>query len=318
MKLQRSLALLALLSAWLALPLSDTNGGWGYGGCSAVGRVQAASPEWTWKYADTEFGYHGYLYRHGKLYGFWDYTNSRWLPVVAGTPMPFKRMPNPCGEGCPCDQCGDDCKCSAGNVCSESCECVAAEKARRAPIEQNFGINLSKMTPDTGKTVYRYKGAEIPRVQAHHAVEGSLPDDAGKLRLTAIGDKAAREQVAKDVTTSKAFEKLRDSLIVKDYAPDHWAVKDMGYVASGRPTIYLQAPDGKVLHRQDDYDGGPEALAAAVEKVEAIRKPDPKYNAKTDPDLRKSSGSSSDWWQLPALIVSGIALLWFMRRPLPV
>ena len=31
---------------------------------------------------------------------------------------------------------------------------------------------------------------------------------------------------------------------------------DPGFVTTGKPTIYVQSADGKVLHRQDDYDGG--------------------------------------------------------------
>ena len=54
-----------------------------------------------------------------------------------------------------------------------------------------------------------------------------------------------------------------------------------GFVTTGKPTIYVQAPDGKVLHRQDDYQGG------APELAEAIRRIDPNYDPKKDFDLRK-------------------------------
>src|SRR5205823_13551401 len=83
-----------------------------------------------------------------------------------------------------------------------------------------------------------------------------------------------------DVTQAPALAEWKDRLVVQAFAPDHWAVARAGFVTSGKPTVYLQTPSGQVLHRQDDYDDGPEGLARA------IRRADPAYDAKKDPDQR--------------------------------
>jgi hypothetical protein len=74
---------------------------------------------------------------------------------------------------------------------------------------------------------------------------------------------------------------------VQDYAPGNWAVKD-GFFTEGKPTIYLQAPNGKVLHRQDDYSDGAAGLATA------LRKADPNYSPlKTGTPARTSVSTCS-------------------------
>ena len=55
----------------------------------------------------------------------------------------------------------------------------------------------------------------------------------------------------------------------------------VGFVTAGRPTIYVQDATGRVLHRQDDYDDGPEGLASALREL------DPDYRPEADVDLRK-------------------------------
>lgn len=259
----------------------------GPNGCSAVGRVRAV-PEWEWKYE----GEKGYLYRYGSLYGTWDWKLRRWFPVIDGTAAPFK-LPAACADGCSCDLCGDDCQCSGGKPCSDSCSCVTegcpcdgkCDKCSckdGKPCDKNFGVNLGMLArPEKGRTIYRHNGVEVAKEVAYEAIGSRIPDDTGKLWLTAIGEKG--KEVLADIAKSKAFDGLRDKLILKSYSATHWVVDKMGYVTTGHPTIYLQAADGKVLHRQDDYDGGVEALA------EAVRKANPDYKPKADPDLRKPS-----------------------------
>ena len=48
---------------------------------------------------------------------------------------------------------------------------------------------------------------------------------------------------------------------------------------SGKPTIYIQTGTGKVLHRQDEYDG-PGPLSGAIRRAKS-------YDASKDADLRK-------------------------------
>jgi hypothetical protein len=127
-----------------------------------------------------------------------------------------------------------------------------------------------------------------------------VPDDAKRLRLTVIGSEPARKQVLQDLASHPALAGLADRLVVQGYDPTAWAVKDYGFVTTGSPTICLQAPDGTVLHRQDTYRG-PERLA------EAIRRADPSYDPKRDPDLNRPT-SPLNLPQLPplALIAAGL------------
>jgi hypothetical protein len=114
--------------------------------------------------------------------------------------------------------------------------------------------------------------------------QNSLTDDSRRVRLTAIGPKEARHQVLDDWQHHPAFAPFREQVLIQAYAPDDPMVSRFGFVTSGKPTIYLQAADGKVQHRQDDYRG-PEQLAEAV--AQAVRKADPSYDRAKDPDLTK-------------------------------
>ena len=151
----------------------------------------------------------------------------------------------------------------------------------------NFGLDRSQLAPPdrerltlSGRPV-TYAEA-LGRPGAPHA-EDALIDDSAFLRLTVIGPADAREKVAADWNARPEFAPFRDRVLVQSYPPDHWAVKATGFVTSGAPTIYYQRPDGEVLHRQDDYSDGPEALASA------LRKADPNYDPAADPDRRKKS-----------------------------
>lgn len=162
-----------------------------------------------------------------------------------------------------------------------------------------------------GDPAYKLNGQPISKEDAYKAVQkGTLSDDSKKCRLVVIGP--GREQVIKDCASGELSGLLRDC-IVHDYAPDHWHVARAGFVTSGKPTIYFQAADGTVLHRQDDYEGGAAALA------EAIRKADPNYKPTADPDLRKTSplpdlsGVPSWGWLLAAL--GGLFAYLQLRNP---
>jgi hypothetical protein len=136
----------------------------------------------------------------------------------------------------------------------------------------------------------------------------SPPNDGMKLRLTVIGPRPLRDPVLNDLEKNPQLAQLRPRLLIQGYDPGHWAIRP-GFVQSGQPTIYLQAPSGKVLHRQDDYKGGPEALYAA------IRKADPNYDPRKDPDLRTTpvapSPAPSTPWLIPALTALA---LWVYNR----
>jgi len=146
---------------------------------------------------------------------------------------------------------------------------------------QNFGIDRSGLNGSAERITL--DGREITRSEAAQILQaGSLHDDSGKLRLTVIGTEADRRRVLDDLKGPLAD--MASQCLVQDYSPDHWAVARAGFYTTGKPTIYVQAPDGKVLHRQDDYMDGAEGLRLAFEQ---LRKPDPDYRPDKDPDLRR-------------------------------
>lgn len=142
----------------------------------------------------------------------------------------------------------------------------------------NYGVDSNRLERGQHEH-YFLNGSLVSRQTAISAVTG-IPDDSKLLRLTVIGPKEAREVVVNDFKNNPMFSQYRDKVVVQDYSPDHWAVQKVGFYTQGSPVIYLQAPNGKVLHRQDDYVGGPEGLFTA------LRKADPNYRREGDPDLR--------------------------------
>lgn len=146
---------------------------------------------------------------------------------------------------------------------------------------QNFGIDRSGLNGSAERITL--DGRAITRSEAAQILQaGSLADDSGKLRLTVIGNDVDRKRVLDDLKGPLAD--VAAQCLVQDYPPEHWAVAGAGFHTAGKPTIYVQAPDGTVLHRQDDYADGAEGLRQAFERV---RKPDPDYRPDKDRDLRR-------------------------------
>ena len=173
--------------------------------------------------------------------------------------------PIPCKSDCGLD---GTCRCKDGQPCDHpACPCANGQSP-------NFGVALDQIKP--GRLTLN--GKSVSRANAFEALEGkTVPDDINKQRVTVIGSAAVRQQVVKDLAATPEGK----AVVIKDYDPTHWAVKDSGFVTSGNPTIYCQAPTGQVLHRQDDYKDG----IAGV--VKALRRADPNYDASKDPDLRR-------------------------------
>lgn len=162
----------------------------------------------------------------------------------------------------------------------------------------NFGLDRDHLQV-AGK--HLIDGKEVSKEQLLQALgKASLPDDSKWMSLTVIGPEAARQKVLSDLQSSPFLTKWKDKIKVQDYAPDHWAVRDAGFVTTGQPTIYCQAPDGTVLHRQDEYRG-PQALA------EVLRRADPAYQPERDPDLNKSLASVPPWLWIGGIL---LILLW--------
>ncbi len=144
----------------------------------------------------------------------------------------------------------------------------------------NYGIDTSKLSKTPR---YVHNGNEVTAAQAYQAVKKAspqIPDDMRKKRFTVIGSPAECESVQKDLQNSPELAPWKNEVVYQSYLPNAWEL-DCGFVRDGHPTIYYQTPDGKVLHRQNDYAGGAPALATA------LRKADPNYKPVVDPDRRK-------------------------------
>ncbi len=183
------------------------------------------------------------------------------------------------------------------------------------------GIDPARLCPD-GKGGFSVNGVPVDRQSAFQSLLGSfgaMRDDSTHLRLSVIGSNGDRRKVTDDL---KAIPALKDQLrdvLVSEFSPEAWAVKGLGFVQDGRPTIYIQAPGGRVLHRQDDYDG-PEQLAGAIRKARD-------YDPKKDADLRKQQPEPTPTpapWPVPnptpttpsfkvdALVIGGLIVAFFL------
>lgn len=147
-----------------------------------------------------------------------------------------------------------------------------------APVQQNFGVDFSKIEDHDANR----NGKSISFAEAAKMVGGKIPDDRGKFCLTVIGSDAQRKPVTE--AYASLDQATKDRVRVWSVAPDHFSLKDLTtnktvFATDGTPTVYLQAPDGQVLHRQDNWVG--------AEDFGAIRRAIKEYDLKKDPDLRK-------------------------------
>lgn len=159
----------------------------------------------------------------------------------------------------------------------------------------NFGLDLQRL-PASGK--HLLNGQEVGKAELLQALgKPALPDDGKWLCLTVIGSDATRKKVLSDLQNVPCLAPWKERFKVRDYPPEHWAVRDAGFVTNGQPTIYCQAADGTVLHRQDEYRG-PEALA------EVLRSTDPNYRPERDPDLNHPLSNVPPWmWLIGGVIL---------------
>ncbi len=139
----------------------------------------------------------------------------------------------------------------------------------------NYGVDWDKIADHRAT----FDGRTISCEKAHELIGKQIPDDSKKFRVTIIGTDSEQ----KDAMTQYAMLEptLKDRCSTWLVTADHWSLKDgvtgqVAFKTDGHPVVYLQAPDGKVLHRQDDAKDMPMAIRKAVKA----------YDAKKDPDAR--------------------------------
>jgi hypothetical protein len=130
------------------------------------------------------------------------------------------------------------------------------------------GVDASRLSQTP---TYDKNGVRRSRDDIIEAMAANIVDLSNKRRITIIG---------KDSDMRNALNALPPDVdnwaVVKTYPPDNWYVKSSGFQTQGTPVVYIQEPDGTVIHRQDDADNLAEAVKAAKD-----------YNPAKDSDLRK-------------------------------
>ncbi len=160
------------------------------------------------------------------------------------------------------------------------------------PPERNYGL-IQNMIENRAKiTLNRADGTQkdIDPRYAQELVESgktdqmfgdpNIPDDSKKLRITVIGSEAERKQAASEWEQQDAD--FKNKFIVWYLPPGDHSLCDSEtgqpmWKQDGRPTIYCQTPDGRVINRQDD----------SKDWISAIRRASKKYDSSRDPDNRR-------------------------------
>lgn len=284
-----------LLALCLAPPPSRA--GWGSGGCSSAGpvgpmvRVQpritasVPGPRYTWQQSEGTW----YLYDRGvQVGGYQEATDIfRWYDPTKKTWSEPSTPPWRTQQDKP------------------------AEKSFAKPVAiPNFGLDLEHLN-NKGEQ-YSLSGEQVSKQTAEAVFgDGRIPDDAGKHRIVVIGPDHERKPVLDALASHSALAPWKDKTIQQGFEPGHWALRP-GFVTTGHPTIYLEDGSGKVLFRQDNFEGGPEALA------DALRKASPDYDPKKDPNGKSPVlPGLPDLSQIPLWVwlCGGVLLLAFLLPP---
>ncbi len=171
--------------------------------------------------------------------------------------------------------------------------------------DPNFGVEWDKIADHQAS----FQGRRITCEKAIELIGKQIPDDSKKFRLTIIGTEPEQKEAL--VQFASLESEFKDRFNTWAVSADHWSLKDgltgqAVFKTQGNPVLYVQAPDGKVLHRQDD----PKDLSTAIRK--AVKA----YDAAKDPDLRKPSlalpsSVNPQWLMLGGL--AAVAIFFYLR-----
>ena len=282
------LSLTAILCGSLAIagPFRSRGGSsWGTGGCDQFDRLgvpeilgapaqvkipESRNPGIEWKAVDgcpDEIA----LFQGGVQVGSWSYADGYWRDYFPQLKMWGPKIPTP--QATPPARAAK----AAKLVMPVAEENEPDDPKNDLAHQDNMGVDWGKISDHQAT----FNGRKISCDTAIELIGKQVPDDSKKFRLTVIGTTAEQ----KDALTQWASVEpaVKDRCNLWAVTADHWSLKDsatgqVAFKTAGAPVIYLQAPDGQVLHRQDDAQGFPEAIRKAAKA----------YDAAKDPDLRKS------------------------------
>lgn len=206
--------------------------------------------------------YHGWYQVNGGWELWWKgeriglLSGSRWLTEGKSVAIELRNAET--ARCCCGGKCGP-CKCAkCPEKCDKECDCDGCGK------KVFFGVDASKRS---AVPRYSHCGRECTRSRA---IEAIFEDESAKRRITVIGDDAFRKKALAAIGSPTWA-------VVKAYPADHWYVTEQGFV----PGVYIQEPDGTVIHRQVDCDRVP------------LNRADPNYDPAKDPDLRANPDNKS-------------------------
>jgi hypothetical protein len=234
-----------IVALWLVDPVPA---GWGSGGCAPPSVAMPAMPitpqiapdRW---FTDLTSDLNPCIFLASATHpGRWSYAERKWYPWINGAyAAPVDIAPIP----------------------------VPEQQTSNAPVADSLptGVDWSQV----GSGRYTKNGVQCSRDDVVGAIESSVTDESRKRHITVI----AKDTATRDAALNKIGKP--SWAVVKAYDATDWAVaSEYGFVTGGNPTVYIEEPDGTVLHRQDDLNG----LELAV------RRADPKYDPAADLDLR--------------------------------
>lgn len=186
------------------------------------------------------------------------------------------------------------------------------------PPVKNFGVHMGKISSEPAYTV---NGKPVSPHLAHAAVD-AIPNHKDHFRITFIGDdEKKRLKAYKDWQLFVAGSPYANIVDSWEVPANHWSMKDgetgaPGFIAPGDPTIYLQSPDGRVLHRQDDYNGPMDfqAIRKAIDEYDYRRDPDRRYEGKWPLWMRIILGLICVVFVLGVMAI-GVYFLWKLSKP---
>lgn len=145
----------------------------------------------------------------------------------------------------------------------------------------NQGINLAELHQFTRTGPPNSINGNAASYESVAKRIASLADDSAKPHLTLVADtKAQNDKVLADIAASPLLQPLREHWRIQAFSRDQptWPMAQVAGFKVGSPAIYFQALDGKVVHRQDAYDG-------AEKLADVERLADPNYDPAKDPNV---------------------------------
>lgn len=156
-------------------------------------------------------------------------------------------------------------------------------EARKRGATKNYGIDTSRLSK---RERWDANSPEAIRFVRESKAKGDQ-HHADRCYVTVIGTVEECRAASNDWKTSAEYDGLREKAWFQEFRPGQWQVRDdLGYHATGTPTVLVQKSDGEVVLRENSYRG-PGAIATA------LRKADPSYKPERDP------GPDQSWLGCP-------------------